>query len=194
MEVTETPTSIQSVYEPGWGETGPTKIEDAVMIESPIGVYRLSEKRAANYQKALDKSEHRGKPKDIMFFTESDANGEERLEQAGIALQYAKDKLLDNDTFPSVQRKEEFPGGHYYIQESPVGAVPMSTEFTHTNRQSGVRIPVQNLVFYQSDLATEEQYTKGRRMLIDKANEVLQKFKADFRIPQFPPNDKLKEI
>lgn len=67
-------------------------------------------------------------------------------------------------------------------------------DFIHKNTESGIKIPLSNIVLLKRNEATDEEYEKAREMIIDKANRTLQLFDTDFRIPQFPKGNKLKSI
>lgn len=181
-------TKIELVYEPGFGSMGSAK--ENTLVESPIGLYRLSEKKKADYQKMLDNSRVDGTPRDVIFFVKDKTY----FPQALVALIYSAKDLSTNPNFPTINKRKDTPDGYSITNHSALGAYNPSDGYTQSNKEAGVDLPLDNLILYQTTGVSNEDYVKGRRMLIDKANETLQIFEAKFRIPQFPPDDKLREI
>lgn len=185
-------TRIESVYEPGFGETGPQKSEDLVMVENPISVYAIKDERSERYQKAINNiGLFDYKSKDMILLAES---GDAKQQQGVIALRSAIKELISEQNYPRVMTRKDFDGGYSTSEVSPIEVVTFTDEFTHTNSESGIKIPATNIVFVKRNEASDIEYTRGRTMIINKANEALQLFNTDFRIPQFPSDDKLKKI
>ena len=184
--------NIESVYEPGWGETGPQRPEDQVMIENSISAYRLSEENAKGYQATIDGFGVEAEARDILLFNGRD--NELKQNRSLMAVNAAMTALMHNSDYPKVREVRSAGQGYVTSDRSPVGVFASNDKYTHTNRESGIELPLENLVFYQVKGSSELEYKSARKQLIDNANVVLQIFSTDFRLPQFPLDDKLKKI
>ncbi len=185
-------TRIESIYEPGFGATGPQKSEDLIMVENPISVYGVKDERSSLYQDALNRGGFGDyKSKDMILFAN---NGEIKRDQALVAINSAINIAMMGNMYPKVMTRKNFEGGYTTSESSPIQAVDLTDSFSHTNSESGIKIPLANIVFLKRNEASDKEYEQARAIIIDKANRTLQLFGTDFRIPQFPSGDKLKGI
>lgn len=185
-------TRIESIYEPGFGPTGPQKPEDLIMVENNISVYGVKKERAEKYQDALKRGGWGDyESKDIILFA---GQGDSNQKQTLIAMNSVINSSMVDPLFPKVMTRRDFDGGYSTSEVSPIQAVDLSEGFSHTNTESGIKIPLTNVVLLKRREASDDDYDKARSMIIQKTNIALQIFNTDFRIPQFPNDDKLKRI
>jgi len=181
-------TRIETTYEPGWGSTGPTTLEDAVMIDQPVGIYGIKEDRAREYQEALNKETGGDIPRDLILFAESEATST-RYGQAEVALKYANRILMDQESFPKVAGLIKGTS----LSPVTIGMLP-EDQFHYTSPETHTKIGLGSILFAIKEGASDADYVIARSMVVNEANKTLQLFKADFRIPQFPTDKELPKI
>jgi len=96
-------TRIESVYEPGFGETGRQKPEDLIMVENPISAYGVKDERATRYQDALNNvglGEHQSK--DIILFAN---NGDTKQGQALVAINSSILVAIRDPLYPKIMTR-----------------------------------------------------------------------------------------
>lgn len=189
-------TGIESVYEPGWGETGPQTLEDSVMMEKPVGIYSLTKRTAKDCQKLLDRAGIEASPQGLILFAEKDK--EQRSSQAEIAIKASiQELMLEESGFPKVKIKKDLHDGKgsYQISErSPFFSVSLTDPSTHTNFESGLTIPLKSILLCKQKGATDAEYNRATSLVLTNVNKILRIFDASFRIPEVGDTEKLLEV
>lgn len=177
-------TDIHTVYEPGWGETGKQESKDLVMIEKPIGIYRINIESYKENRELLKEEGLEGTPENIILIAEKDEESKSTrmifnaLNRANAILVTTKDK------FP--RTKQEGIG-----LVSPVNLLYHVTEpYAVTSEENeSSKVDAQKIILYKVSGSTHENYVTARNMLVEEANKILKEFNTNLEIPYFPKNE-----
>lgn len=184
---------IKTVYEPGFGSMG--ELKEQVMIENPVGIYGLKEESKVQFRESFQAKALKGVEPDKLIIFAEPLKDDLMRKQALIALKYSSMELSKTGEVKMANLTASVDGDNVSMVYYPkVGIIDVIGEYNIVSNESDVKVPGAALLVYRGQGVSESDYHEALPKLISKANETLQVMNADFRIPQFPPEDKIKKI